>query len=164
MQTAENNCHRNRKNMIYLFRKKIIMLDGFNVRVYAVCLRDGKLLVLHEPFMGHLVVKLPGGGLEYGEGPVDCLVREFREELGLEVEVKESFYIQERFVPSLAKNNKQIVMLYFMADILNPEALEIKDSVILKADWVPVTEACPLTLPVDRQMYEKLKRYVHHQL
>lgn len=138
------------------------MLNGFNIRVYAICLLNGKLLVLNEPFMGHMVVKLPGGGLEYGEGPADCLVREFREELGLEIAVGDSFYIQETFVPSLAKDNKQIVMLYFLATIRDPDSMEIRDKVIQKAEWLPVTEACPLTLPVDRQMYEKLKKYVQH--
>lgn len=142
----------------------MIMLDGFNVRVYGVCVQGGSLLVLNEPFMGHMVVKLPGGGLEYGEGPADCLVREFQEELGLDVVIKDSFYIQEEFVTSLAKDNKQIVMLYFLADIINPSDLVIKDKVIRKAEWLPVTEECPLTLPVDRQMYEKLKKYVQQQL
>ena len=31
---------------------------------------------------------LPGGGLEFGESPEECLVREFMEETGLEVRVR----------------------------------------------------------------------------
>jgi len=65
---------------------------GFNVRVYALCIVKNKLLTLQEPFAGKMVIKLPGGGLEFGEGTVDCLKREFKEELNLEIEVGDAFY------------------------------------------------------------------------
>lgn len=132
------------------------MIDGFNIRVYGVCVRNGNLLTLSEPFMGKVVVKLPGGGLEYGEGPVDCLKREFEEELGILVTVKESFYIQETYVTSLAKNNKQIVMLYFLVEIPDETVFNIGDANIQEVAWRPITEPCALTLPVDQSMYQKL--------
>ena len=52
-------------------------------------MRDGKALVTvraREPEKGR--VDLPGGFLEVGEHPVDGLVREAREELGVEIEVE----------------------------------------------------------------------------
>ena len=131
-------------------------LNGFNVRVYAVCVQDGQLLTLVEPFAGNMVRKLPGGGLEFGEGPVDCLHREFLEELNLEIEVQDAFYIQEQFVNSLVKNQKQIVMLYFKVKILNLEQMQILDPNIKAAEWVPINDECKLTLPVDQMMYRKL--------
>lgn len=56
--------------------------------VGAVIVEDGRALVTvraHEPEKGRLDV--PGGFLNAGEHPVDGLVREVREELGVEVEV-----------------------------------------------------------------------------
>ena len=53
-------------------------------------MEDGKALLTvraREPEKGRL--DLPGGFLEVGEHPVDGLVREVREELGVEVEVFE---------------------------------------------------------------------------
>lgn len=132
------------------------LLSGFNVRVYAVCVKNGSLLTMVEPFIGKMVRKLPGGGLEFGEGPVDCLHREFMEELNVRIHVRSSFFIQEHFVPSLVKDNKQILMLYFLVDIINWEEHDIMDPVIQKAEWVPLTKDCPLSLPVDKLMYEKL--------
>ncbi len=58
--------------------------------VGAVILEDGRVLVTvraREPEKGRL--DLPGGFLEVGEHPMDGLVREVREELGVEVEVFE---------------------------------------------------------------------------
>jgi 8-oxo-dGTP diphosphatase len=56
--------------------------------VGAAIVRDGRALVTiraREPEKGRL--DLPGGFLEVGEHPVDGLVREAREELGVEIEV-----------------------------------------------------------------------------
>jgi 8-oxo-dGTP pyrophosphatase MutT (NUDIX family) len=49
------------------------------------CLRDAEVLLLErakEPFPGHWVA--PGGKVEPGESPVECAVRELREETGLQ--------------------------------------------------------------------------------
>lgn len=56
--------------------------------VGAVIVEDGKALVTvraREPEKGRIDV--PGGFLDVGEHPVDGLVREAREELGVEVEI-----------------------------------------------------------------------------
>lgn len=56
--------------------------------VGAVILRDGKALVTVralEPEKGR--IDLPGGFLQVGEHPLDGIVREVREELGVEIEV-----------------------------------------------------------------------------
>src|SRR5690606_32840107 len=119
---------------------------GFNIRVYAVCLNRGKLLTLKEPFAGRMVTKLPGGGLEYGEGTVDCLKREFREELNLEIEVQDCFYIQEDFVASLAADRKQLLTLYFHASIRDMEHLKLLDKKIEELEWVDLHGENPFTL------------------
>ena len=53
----------------------------FNVRVYGVLLDEEKRLLVSDEFIrGQYITKLPGGGLEIGEGTRDCLQREFKEE------------------------------------------------------------------------------------
>ena len=59
----------------------------FNVRIYGLLIHSGHLLAVEEPFQGKKIVKLPGGGLEFGEGTIDALHREFKEELNVEVKV-----------------------------------------------------------------------------
>lgn len=132
-------------------------LKGFNVRVYALCILNNKLLTLKEPFAGKMVTKLPGGGLEFGEGTAECLKREFKEELNLQIEVGDAFYIQEHFVKSLAKDNKQLLMLYFYATILDSDNLQILDTNIQEVNWIAIDGENPFSLPVDQLVFKKLQ-------
>lgn len=132
-------------------------LKGFNVRVYALCILNNKLLTLKEPFAEKMVTKLPGGGLEFGEGTAECLKREFKEELNLQIEVGDAFYIQEHFVKSLAKDNKQLLMLYFYATILDSDNLQILDTNIQEVNWIAIDGENPFSLPVDQLVFKKLQ-------
>jgi 8-oxo-dGTP pyrophosphatase MutT (NUDIX family) len=50
----------------------------------GVVVHDGRVLVLHRRVAGRDEVKLPGRRLEPGEAPLDCALREVREEAGLD--------------------------------------------------------------------------------
>lgn len=128
----------------------------FNVRVYALCIEQNKILLLKEPFAGKIVVKLPGGGLEFGEGPVDCLKREFKEELNLEITDIEPFYIQKHYIPSAIHNNKQLLMLYFTCKIIDIKKLKILDKDITDVQWTSISKNLLLDLPADQEMYSFL--------
>ncbi|GHA56547.1 hypothetical protein GCM10010372_65670 [Streptomyces tauricus] len=63
------------------------MREELRVAAYAVCVRDGRIL------LARLVEKgggkrwtLPGGGMDHGEDPYDTVVREAEEETGYRVE------------------------------------------------------------------------------
>lgn len=64
------------------------MRKKLRVAAYAVCVRDGQLLLARSPAAGggHEWV-LPGGGMDHGEHPNDTVVRELEEETGYHVEV-----------------------------------------------------------------------------
>ena len=89
-------------------------MKGFNVRVYGILVHENKLLVSDEHIKGMNVTKLPGGGLEYGEGTIECVVREFKEELDLDIEVVSHFYTTDFFVNSAFSSNNQVLSIYFI--------------------------------------------------
>jgi len=93
----------------------------FNVRVYGVLLNDNdEILVSDEYIRGHYYTKFPGGGLEFGEGTRDCLKREFKEEMDLEVEVTGHLYTTDFFQMSAFNPEHQIISIYYYVRALEP--------------------------------------------
>ena len=87
---------------------------SFNVRVYGVLINDQKqVLVSDEYIRGSYYTKFPGGGLELGEGTRDCLKREFKEEMDLEVEIGEHVYTTDFYQVSAFNPAHQIISIYY---------------------------------------------------
>ncbi|MDO8997259.1 NUDIX domain-containing protein [Sediminibacterium sp.] len=146
----------------------------FNVRVYGLLIDQyQRLLVTDEFIRGSYITKLPGGGLEFGEGTRACLQREFIEETGIEVNVGAHFYTTDFFQISAFNNKDQIISIYYLvhaADTSKIKTSEIpfnfsKDQV---ADpngesevfrWIPLKELTPesVTLPIDKVVIQLLK-------
>ncbi|MBY0479734.1 MAG: NUDIX domain-containing protein [Chitinophagaceae bacterium] len=99
----------------------------FNIRVYGILIDDQQRLLVSDEFIrGNYYTKLPGGGLEIGEGTRDCLKREFQEETGLDVTVGEHFYTTDFFQISAFNNVDQIVSIYYRVMANHPIVLETK--------------------------------------
>lgn len=93
----------------------------FNVRVYGILLGDNKqVLVSDEYIRGGYYTKFPGGGLEFGEGTRDCLKREFKEEMDLEVRIGDHIYTTDFFQMSAFTPDQQIIAIYYFAHALEP--------------------------------------------
>jgi len=92
---------------------------SFNVRVYGALINEKKqVLVSDEYIRGNYYTKFPGGGLEIGEGTRDCLKREFKEEMDLEVEIGEHLYTTDFYQVSAFNPAHQIVSIYYYAKAL----------------------------------------------
>jgi 8-oxo-dGTP pyrophosphatase MutT (NUDIX family) len=145
------------------------MSSLFNVRVYGLLVHNGRLLVADElinvPGMkgtaGLRVTKFPGGGLEFGEGPKDCLIREVREEIGVEAFEVEHFYTTDLFQESAFRAGQQIISIYFTFRVADPLVLpvsavpfdfkqQVEDEESFR--WLDLSTASveDVTLPIDR--------------
>ena len=104
--------------------------------------------------------KFPGGGLEFGEGILDCLKREFLEEFNLEIAVEELFYLTDFFQVSAFSENDQVISIYYLikADINELDYLIANHLGEEKLHWVRLSELTEesVTFPIDRIVVNKL--------
>ena len=102
-------------------------INKFNIRVYGIAISSKmEVLLCEENYHEKQFTKFPGGGLEFGEGPKDCLIREFKEELNLSIKVIEHFYTTDFYVNSSFDTNSQIISIYYIVYPL--EKMEFKVS------------------------------------
>jgi 8-oxo-dGTP diphosphatase len=93
----------------------------FNIRVYGILLDENKRVLVSDEFIrGHYYTKFPGGGLELGEGTRDCLKREFKEEMDLDVGIGDHIYTTDFFQMSAFNPEHQIISIYYFAKALGP--------------------------------------------
>lgn len=98
----------------------------FNVRVYGLLINENKQLLISDEFeYGMYFSKFPGGGLEYGEGLIEALKREFLEECAFEIEISSHFYTTDFFLKS-AFDDTQIISIYYLVKNIEPIKLSVK--------------------------------------
>src|ERR1700729_3215153 len=101
----------------------------FTIRVYGLLIDDKKrVLVSDEYIRGAYYTKFPGGGLEFGEGTRDCLKREFKEEMDLEVRIGDHLYTTDFFQMSAFNPEHQIISIYYFAEALEPIKVPLRSS------------------------------------
>ena len=139
----------------------------FNVRVYGILLdADQQLLVSDEFIRGNYITKLPGGGLEIGEGTRDGLAREFMEEAGIEVHIGDHFYTTDFFQISAFNHRDQIISIYYLVHTADTTIIKTKEKAFdflpeQVADsnetaehlrWIPLSTLSEdaMTLPIDK--------------
>lgn len=94
-------------------------MNLFNLRVYGILVNEKKQVLVSDEFIrGNYYTKFPGGGLEFGEGTRDCLKREFKEEMNLDIEVGEHIYTTDYFQMSAFNPQHQIISIYYFAKAL----------------------------------------------
>jgi mutator protein MutT len=118
----------------------------------AMIFRDGKLLVTQRHAKSHLggLWEFPGGKREAGETFEQCLVREIREELGVEISVGKLFEEITHDYPE-----KSVHLKFFICELLSgsPQPL---DCAAVK--WIHKAELAGFEFPAaDAQLLEKLK-------
>ena len=88
------------------------------VKVRAVIVQDGKLLVSREHRRGIEHVLLPGGRVRDGEPITDALIRELKEETALEVVPQRLLYVAE----VVGMYGVHDLNLVWLAELRDPEA------------------------------------------
>lgn len=80
-------------------KEEVVKVFGnkLRIRVCGICFKDNTILLVRHSGLGKKGVLWapPGGGINFGETAEQTLVREFKEETGLEVEVKRFLFVHE---------------------------------------------------------------------
>lgn len=137
------------------------MCTSFNIRVYGLLIEQNRLLITKEPFVDQLIYKFPGGGLEFGEGLHDCLIREFKEELNLDIEVVQHIFTQDDFIQSAVNPDDQVLMIYYQVKAKNFEEFKVKTSDINEVIWKDLDELKveDLTMPTEQKAVQELLKF-----
>lgn len=99
------------------------------VRIYGILINDeNQILVSDEYIRGEYYTKFPGGGLEEGEGTRDCLKREFKEEMNLDVEVGDHIYTTDFYQKSAFNPIDQIISIYYFVSPAEPIRFKLTHS------------------------------------
>ena len=96
-------------------------IKHFNIRVYGIVVNDKNEVLLTDEFqLNQPMTKFPGGGLVFGEGPVDCIRREAIEEFGQEIEIIKHFYTTDFFQRALFYADHQLISIYYLIKFKSP--------------------------------------------
>ena len=141
----------------------------YNLRVYALILNEKQEILLSDEYQLDMkMTKFPGGGMEKGEGTLDCLQREAMEEFGQPLTNIRHFYTTDYYQPALFFENTQLVSIYYLADFSE----EIRIRIATKPFDIPALKNGlqsfrwaglaglreeDLTFPVDRKVIRMLK-------
>lgn len=140
----------------------------FNVRVYGILIENSCILVADEKHHGRMVTKFPGGGLQFGEGTRECVEREFAEELGISIEVKDHFYTVDFFQPSAFDKNQQVISIYYLVSCPDAKKIQTIDHKTLQENviddyqkfrWVAINKLTTdeFTFPIDKKVAELIR-------
>ena len=116
----------------------------FNFRVGAIIIHDGKLLLMHneeEPYYYTV-----GGRVHFNETTEETVVREVREEIGVDLEIDRFLFFQEQFFDGKVTGTHihELGVYYLMKDSPALEHLECHSvtarGVAEELVWVPLEE------------------------
>lgn len=137
----------------------------FNIRVYGLLINENhEVLLSDENRFGRQFTKFPGGGLEWGEGTRDCLAREFKEELGIEVAVKDVFYLTDFFQASAFNSNDQLISIYYLVEYPEWKSIKVATNKFDFTDkeevhrWAKIADLSSedVTFPIDKIVVQQL--------
>lgn len=137
-----------------------------NIRVYGLCIKENNVLLSDELFKGIKMTKFLGGGLQHGEGTLDCLRREAMEEINREIIIKRHFYTTDFYQPAMFFENTQLVSIYYTIDIVEIPNYPVSDIPLIVNEanpralrWVPLSKLDEnhLTFPIDKRVASMLR-------
>ncbi len=113
----------------------------------AAIIRDGKVLIAQRQPGSHMEYRweFPGGKLEPDETPEECIIREIKEEMDIDIEVVDIYKVVK-----FKYEEKDILLLCYLCRLLKGDgkALECNDFRWVTKDELPDFDFVPADLPI----------------
>ncbi len=133
------------------------------IRVAAIIVENGRILLEKHGKDGREYWVLPGGGVDVGETLSEGLRRELREEIGIESETGDIAFACEAIAPDASRH---ILQLALMATITGgtPHVTGY-DKRVIDVAWIPVGEVAGLEMypTVQGHLAEALRAGIPHR-
>lgn len=142
---------------------------AFRPSAYGVIFKGDSILLVPQWGDGY---DFPGGGVDLGELLNDALVREIKEETGIDAKPSQVMLVQDDFFFHPNKKKPfQTPLVYFLCDVDGGEISDIgfdgdEKNYAKKAEWVPIERALSLKFyaPIDGPKLIKDSLWMRDQL
>ncbi len=146
---------------------------AFTIRVYGLILNSSNEVLVSDEFQLDMkMTKFPGGGMDFGEGTIDCLKREMLEECNQEIEIIQHFYTTDFYQKALFWDDHQLISIYYLAKLKVPVMFKISEHPFDFPDlvngnqsfrWVKIESIHPeeFTFPIDKHVAHLLKEHIN---
>lgn len=117
--------------------------NHLRMRVNGILIQDEKILMIkHLMGNGRILWSVPGGGMEFGQNITSNLIREFEEETGLTVAVKDYLFVHELLNPPLHALEHFFLVKWIGGDLklgTDPE-LNAENQIIDEIRWMSLKD------------------------
>ena len=104
---------------------EIPRIDKPRIRVAGITIQGDEILLIEHTKKDKKYWLVPGGGVDWGESTEQALIREYKEETNLDIEIKDFLFFSEAISPD---KNKHVINLYFLVIVKNDsEPMKIGD-------------------------------------
>ena len=85
------------------------------VRVAGILIENDRILLIEHLKKNKRYWLVPGGGVDWGESTAEALLREYKEETNLDIDVDKFLFLSETIAPD---KQKHVINLYFQVRVL----------------------------------------------
>ncbi len=93
------------------------------VRVAGILIENDRILLIEHLKKNKRYWLVPGGGVDWGESTAEALIREYKEETNLDIDVDKFLFLSETIAPD---KQKHVINLYFQVRVLKNSIEEMR--------------------------------------
>jgi ADP-ribose pyrophosphatase YjhB (NUDIX family) len=127
------------------------------VRVSAVFERDNEILCMKYIYGGKEVFALPGGGVDKDIPLQEAIVNEWKEEMGVKLEVGNIILIGE--APATKRHPQTLHIIFNALEIIGIPKIRPEHTHSIDIEWLSIEklQKTPLYPDIGKQLYKRLK-------